>query len=184
MNEVGTGKTFTYLLSICLAVKRLEMDKAEGKVVVARPTLLVLPAGLLSQTFCEASKNFPGLKFWSFYSNAINISQDDPRREVTLTRGELDDKMGVWANETDVPDTATNVVISSYSTLGKRWVKSFDDVYDSSQYNGPWHLDRYILLKEGDPEVAGNDDDDDSDVDEALDEPDFELPDYEANKTR
>jgi superfamily II DNA/RNA helicase len=96
MNEVGTGKTFTYLLSIVMAVKDLERQKAKGRVIEARPTLIVVPSSLHVQTVDEAKKNFgTELNFLSFYSNAANLGQDDPRKDITITTTELDDKMAM-----------------------------------------------------------------------------------------
>lgn len=84
-NEVGTGKTFTYLLLVQMDYAYLVQKKKKGEEVKCGPTLIFVPANLVAQTFTEAHENFPELKIWSLYSSPGSCGGDEARSKATLT---------------------------------------------------------------------------------------------------
>ncbi|KAK3311372.1 uncharacterized protein B0T15DRAFT_507940 [Chaetomium strumarium] len=190
MNEVGTGKTFTYIHSVSLAVAELERKHASGEAISAWPTLVAVPASLLAQTFTEAVRNFPGLKFHAWYGHSTNIGRDDPRKGATLSTSQFDEMMHHWSQQKGSPNTARNVVLTSYTTMAKRWVSSVNARYKPSEMVGPWKLDQVELRKRErgktpmrpdpvDEDGSGSEDGDDDVYDEDMDSDVLAEPVYE-----
>lgn len=155
-NDVGTGKTITYLNAIVLAVKRLQVRRRRGvKETESAPTLIIVPAQLLPQTFSEAQANFPELNFHSFFGSRNGIPTTNPRHAATRTTKELDELMCTWASARDDPNTATNVVFTSYSTMYRRWFRPFPVRFDPTRDWAPWVFDRLVKFTE-DPSGQGS----------------------------
>lgn len=76
-NEVGTGKTFTYFATVLMHLRELKRRKQRDEEIEARPTLVIMPAGLVLHTFQEAFFNFPQLRFHAYYSSA-RVTSDVP----------------------------------------------------------------------------------------------------------
>jgi SNF2 family DNA or RNA helicase len=171
-----------------MAVKALERQKAKGKVIEARPTLIVVPSSLHVQTVDEARKNFgTELNFLSFYSNVANLGQDDPRKDITITTTELDDRMSIRNMANKHPATTATVVVTTYETLKKRWIKSYADKWDSSRHDGPWAIDKVVPRVGFHGSGVGDNRAGNSEVDEDEDEiedDEFELEDYEGGQQR
>jgi len=147
INEVGTGKTFTYLLSVKLDAQRLEDLAAKGETIEAEPTLIIVPAILLIQTFEESVRNFPELTFVAFFGVDDNIPHSDPRHGRTYSTKGLAAKMKIWHAKRGNPATARIVVLTTYSTIFKRWVKKDRKNCDMSKER-PWDLDRIVSRHE------------------------------------
>ena len=98
INKVGTGKTFTYLNAICLAVEKLKRRKANREKINAGPTLIVVPAYLVSQIFNEAFPSFRELKFKCLFRHKSAIPATNPRYTATINATDLDKLTVLWAN--------------------------------------------------------------------------------------
>lgn len=58
-NDVGVGKTITYLASIIMRVRRMAEAQSTGQQsCVFRPTLVMLPMPLIRQVFSECTRYF------------------------------------------------------------------------------------------------------------------------------
>jgi hypothetical protein len=142
ISEVGVGKTFTMLQTVILDVAELRRTKAEGKRVDARPTLMVVPAQLVAQTYREANTNFSDLDFRVLYGSKSTIPSSDPRHHATITVRELDILLCECVGKRTNPETARIVIIASYQTIATRCVTKIDDPrYDSELYVGAWVRD-------------------------------------------
>jgi hypothetical protein len=208
MNEVGTGKTYTMMLSVELKYKRLLARQAAGKKVLARPTLFVVPANLVAQTFQECQEAFPDLKFHCFYGSAAQLPVGHPRRAATIQKPQLDDKMVEWDADDDNPETASHVVITAYTTLSMRCVKRTKIRYNVDAWDGAWVFDQSVPLERtraralrevvnSDPDTEDDDETEvdneeaafreiqepdppsDDDEDESESDPDFDPADYQ-----
>jgi hypothetical protein len=85
------------------------------------------------------------------------------------------------------PATAATVVVTTYETLKKRWIKSFADKWDSSRYDGPWAIDKVIPRAGFHRGGVGDNGAGNGEVDEEedeVDDDDFELEDYEGGHHR
>lgn len=135
-------------------LNELETRKSSGEKIEARPTLVVMPAGLVLQTFQEAFLNFPQLQFHVYYSDAKSTSDVPELSDKVLTQAAFDRKMHQWSKALDDPQTAANVVLSSYSTLHRRCMTKKNVEFDATQYAAcPWARDTYIAgLKGADDE--------------------------------
>jgi hypothetical protein len=168
MNEVGTGKTFTYAFSIQLALCQLRQEKAEGHPIEARPTLVAMPAQLLPQTFDEVSKFFPELKIYTFFQSQNQIAGQDKkkRHDSCVTAMQLEQLLLEWDTKTGDPETAANVVFTTYNTMSKRWLDVDNGKYDTEKHPGPHALDGVDPWVKGykgiDPNQASDDEEDDN----------------------
>jgi hypothetical protein len=54
-NNVGTGKTFTYLALVHMAAMQLERRADMGEEVEFLPTLIIVPNNIISQVYTEAT---------------------------------------------------------------------------------------------------------------------------------
>lgn len=127
-----------------MAHRQLVRQAAAEKEVVARPTLIAVPAGLVTQTFEDIRSNFPELKLWCFYKSADHCKMDDPRRDVTLSTAQLDAKIEEWYDNRGDPETALNVVVSAYTTMASRWGDVINMNYDADLFMDSWVQDHMI----------------------------------------
>lgn len=141
-NEVGTGKTFTYLNVIRMHVREIGFRHAANEEITARPSMVIMPAGLVVQTFFEALANFPDLDLHVFYSSKSATADHPELSANVLSHKELNDKITQWQRGVKDPRTAANVVLTSYTTLCRRAVKTEKSLWNPMQ--GPLtSLDRY-----------------------------------------
>ncbi|KAF7553679.1 hypothetical protein G7Z17_g3457 [Cylindrodendrum hubeiense] len=115
-NDVGTGKTTTYLTVLVLwhrlQVKRFEEDKS----IRFRPHLILTPVNSVHQTYDEARRQFPDLNLIVFYGNEETFP--DKLASVYSTE-ELLNVLITLSNKQDDPKSGKTVVISTYTTW--RW---------------------------------------------------------------
>lgn len=141
-------------LSLQSSVSRYERRRGV-KETESAPTLIIVPAQLLPQTFSEAQANFPELNFHSFFGSRNGIPTTNPRHAATRATNELDELMCTWASARDDPNTATNVVFTSYSTMYRRWFRPFPVRFDPTRDWAPWVFDRLVKFTE-DPSGQGS----------------------------
>lgn len=96
-NEVGIGKTITAICVIILDWLDMKRKAAEGEAIEAYPTLMVVPASLVGQTFNEVTKWFGGLiDIKCYYGSAAEFTGD--RQKKTLSKSQW------WQEMTETMD--------------------------------------------------------------------------------
>jgi len=100
-NEVGTGKTLTFLMERKLyldaRLQRLEQlgfdesDDVEAELGLSMPTLLMAPANLVEQHFNEIGRYFPKGTFHvrSFHGSANNTSHNAALAQAVMSMEQL-----------------------------------------------------------------------------------------------
>jgi hypothetical protein len=96
-NDVGTGKTITAMSLVVLDYRHIVRQARAGKEFQARPTLMVVPAGLIGQTFNEINKYFGGLIDLKCYYG-VKAEFKGARAASTLTKAEWEEEMAYTMN--------------------------------------------------------------------------------------
>ncbi|RSL44137.1 hypothetical protein CEP54_014810 [Fusarium duplospermum] len=117
-NEMGTGKTRTYLLALALSVRAMEKDKKAGKKVQFLPSLVVVPPHTVSQTFLEARSQFSDFNLAVFFGDE---SKDYSGATFLRSVNELVDFVG--GLDENNPKSGRTIVISSWHTLSQRLLR-------------------------------------------------------------
>lgn len=88
-NDVGTGKTFVYLMLVLLAARRQESEAAKpgSPKPTYRPTLLVVPNNIVSQVHDEAVRFLGNELAIKVYYESRNSVTDSARRNNTVDQG-------------------------------------------------------------------------------------------------
>ncbi|KAK8037865.1 hypothetical protein PG991_001211 [Apiospora marii] len=126
-NEVGIGKTITAICVIILDWLDMKRRAAEGEPIEAYPTLMVVPAGLVGQTFNEVTKWFGGLiDVKCYYGSAAEFTGD--RQKRTLSKSQWWQEMVETMDRavvTTKPENGLKLYLTSYSTAKIRFFKRF-----------------------------------------------------------
>ncbi|KAF5009663.1 hypothetical protein FDECE_4132 [Fusarium decemcellulare] len=118
-NEMGTGKTRTYLLAIALASRQLEKHKNEGNDAEYLPSMVVTPPSSLVQCYLEAKANFLDFNlviFWGSQSTFVD------QKAKVLSTGEFSEF--VSSLDRSSPRTARTIILTTYPTLATRLLKT------------------------------------------------------------
>ncbi|KAM0425330.1 hypothetical protein ACHAPT_009386 [Fusarium lateritium] len=118
-NEIGTGKTKTFLAAILLRVKRLQADFP--KYDQYYPTLLLGPVSTIEQTHEEITKHFPSLTVLIYYSESGAF----PAGTKVLGTREMSHEMKRLnsARGRKDPETGRTIVLSTYPTMSRRVIR-------------------------------------------------------------
>ncbi|KAI6276446.1 hypothetical protein MCOR34_011387 [Pyricularia oryzae] len=138
---MGTGKTIIYLTVIYMWYLRCQHDQTIQDSGGCLPTLVFVPASLVSQTFKEAVTNFPALDVKCYYGSAEACAADAPRAAATLTQSQFHATLTKLAANKSDPKSAGTVIITSYSTFLIRETEQLDEIHDAEKVFNPWYMD-------------------------------------------
>ncbi|RSL97586.1 hypothetical protein CEP52_010794 [Fusarium oligoseptatum] len=127
-NEMGTGKTRTYLLAVALSVRGLVKEKKEGKPVQFLPSLVVVPPHTVCQTFLEARSQFPDFQLAVFFGDE---PKDSPGGIFLRSVHHLVDFVG--GLDKDDPKSGRTLILTSWHTLSKRLAKKSSTFFQFKQ---------------------------------------------------
>ncbi|KAI0120581.1 hypothetical protein BJ170DRAFT_600523 [Xylariales sp. AK1849] len=123
-NEVGTGKTITAIALMILDYNEICRKSDAGEPFEARPSLMVVPASLVGQTFSEVTKYFGGIiELKCCYGSPSEFK--GLRAACTLTANQWDMEMEYSMNRKVIetkPKNALRLYLTSYPTAVSRWL--------------------------------------------------------------
>lgn len=104
-NEMGTGKTKTFLAALQMRMDRLAAQVGYKKF---KPTLCISPVATITQTVQECLDNFPNLQPWVFYSTQSGFPIKSGVK--VFTQEQLADKLKALRSKKAMKDVEVSVL--------------------------------------------------------------------------
>ncbi|KAL2682399.1 hypothetical protein Neosp_006850 [[Neocosmospora] mangrovei] len=148
-NEMGTGKTKTFLAAILLRIKRIEKEEPRyGKYL---PTLLLSPVSTIVQTHNEITEHFPTLRVLTYFSTPSTFPAEGATvlgtKRLSIEMTKLNSEEGRHD-----PSTGRTIVLSTYPTMSKRVMRKEETLFRWKDEHVPASVKkkRNAMAKDGD----------------------------------
>ncbi|KAI5466662.1 hypothetical protein BGZ63DRAFT_398306 [Mariannaea sp. PMI_226] len=119
-NEIGTGKTKTFLGTI---VTMSRVKETKGDKAVFRPSLILTPVNSVFQTYKEARDNFPDLNLYVYYGSQSSFPDKKAR---VIPSSKLGTFLCRLAKSSDRPSTGRTIIFSTYPTWSIRTISKIE----------------------------------------------------------